>query len=138
MFMHTNQRNVTTRMPKGFNSSMLKIYKQSNSVRYEVFIAELLKIQSFWFVTPCLLLNSYRPFQRPQCLQKVWDHLPIVMVKHPRRPGSPMLILCFTQKLSCTSCPYDLFLEWQYNNNTKKKNASLDKNLNILAYNKTH
>jgi len=77
-------------------------------VRYEVFTAELLKIQSFWFVTMCLLVNSYQPFQRLQYLQNVWNYLPIIMVKHPRRPGSPLLILCFTQKLSCNSCLQDV------------------------------
>lgn len=120
---------------------MLKIYKQSHSVRYEVFIVDLLQIQSFWFVTLCLLVNSYQPIQRLQCLQNVWNYLPIITVKHPRRPVSQMLILRFTQKLSCNSCPHDLLLEWQYNNRTpskKKKNAPLEKNLNTLAYNKTH
>lgn len=105
----------------GFKSFMLKIYKQSYSMKYEVFTAELLKIQSLWFVTPCLLVNSYQPFQRLQHLQNVWNYLPIITVKHPRRPRSPTLLLCFTQKLSCNSCPQDLCLEWQYYNRAQQR-----------------
>ena len=46
----------------------LKIIRNLKVTRLEVLTAVLMKIQAFWDVMPCTLLNSY------QCYGGVWGH----------------------------------------------------------------